>query len=285
MSVLNFSFEVFPPKTEKSLDKLWETLDQYQEMAPRFISVTYGAGGSTRDFTRKICVDIRKRYPDIPVAAHLTCVNASRDEINVIAKEYWDHGIKHIVALRGDPPGGNPADDYFPHPDGYAYAVDLVEGLKKIADFEISVAAYPEGHLQAPSLSYDFDYLVRKLDAGADRAISQFFFDPEVFLAYRDRLVKRGVDPDKIVPGLLPILNFGKMTEFAGKCNTDVPPFLHKMFEGVDVDSRDHRLLAMNVLSHQITRLITEGVKDFHFYTLNDVLLTRHLCKWLRCAF
>ena len=215
------------------------------------------------------------------MAAHLTCVGASKEETDAIAQNFWDNNIRHIIALRGDVPSGG---KYEPHPQGYAYAVDLVKGLKDKNDFEISVACYPELHPEAPSEKFELEYLKAKIDAGADRAISQFFFDPEVFLRFRDKAVAAGAEKP-IVPGLLPILNFPKMLSFAERCGSQVPNFLHKMFDGISPDDIDHKLLAMNVLSHQITRLIEEGVEFFHIYTLNESLLTKHLCKWLRAGF
>ena len=281
--MVDFSLEVFPPKNKQSMDKLWQATDQLATLHPSFMTVTCGAGGSDKSPTRDLVIQMAQRY-GVPVKAHLTCVGASRADIDQIANDYWNAGIRHIVALRGDLPGGEMGTKYAPREDGYAYAVDLVEGLKKQHDFDISVAAYPEGHPEMPSLDYDLTYLKKKIDAGADRAITQFFFDPEVYLRFRDRAVKRGITAP-IIPGILPILSFNKLKGFAARCQASVPNFLHEMFDGVEADSLDHQLLAMNVLSHQITRLYEEGVEFFHFYTLNDTLLTKHVCTWLRAGF
>lgn len=280
--MVDFSLELFPPKSQGAYYDLWEATDALAALKPSFMTVTCGAGGSDKSPTRDLVIALADRYK-LPVKAHMTCVGASREEIDQLADDYWNAGIKHIVALRGDLPSGD-NEKYTPNENGYAYAVDLVEGLKKQHDFDISVAAYPEGHPEMPSLDYDLSYLKRKIDAGADRAITQFFFDPEVFLRFRDRAVKRGINAP-IIPGILPILSFEKLKRFAARCQASVPNFLHEMFDGVEADSLDHQLLAMNVLSHQITRLYEEGVDFFHFYTLNETMLTRHVCTWLRAGF
>lgn len=280
--MVDFSLELFPPKTNGAYYNLHEAVDELIKLNPRFITVTCGAGGSDKSPTKDLVVDLIQRH-GIPVKAHMTCVGASREEIDAQADDYWESGIKHIVALRGDVPKEQEGK-YVPREDGYAYAVDLVKGLKARHDFDISVAAYAEGHPEAPSLDFDLSYLKRKVDAGADRAITQFFFDPELFLRFRDRAVKKGIEVP-IVPGMLPILNYEKMKSFAARCGAPIPNFLHTMFEGVETGSVDSQLLAMNVLSHQITRLIEEGVDFFHFYTLNETMLTKHVCKWLRAGF
>ncbi len=208
------SFEFFPPNSEKMETMMWQSIDRLAALAPSFVSVTYGADGSTRERTHN-AVERIKRETDLTAAPHLTCVGASRGEIDDIAREYWDMGIRHLVALRGDAP--KDAEHYEPHPEGYAYASDLVEGLKKVADFDISVAAYPEIHPEAPSADFDLDNLKRKLDAGASRAITQFFFDTDVFLDFRDRCAAKGIDAP-IVPGILPITRFPQLERFAASC-------------------------------------------------------------------
>lgn len=254
--------------------------DVLAKLNPDFMTVTYGAGGSTRQQTKELVLEFAKKYP-FPVKAHITCVGSNRAEVDALAEEYWNAGIYRLVVLRGDNPGGGA---YVPHPDGYDYAVDLVKGLRKLHDFDITVAAYPEGHPEAPSTDFDVEYLKQKLDAGASRAISQFFFDPEVFLRFRDKAAKFGIE-EQIIPGILPILDVKRAENFARKCGASFPSFLEKMFEGVESRTVDHQLLAMNVLSHQITRLIQEGVHLFHFYTLNETMLTQHICTWLRNGF
>ncbi|RMG57797.1 MAG: methylenetetrahydrofolate reductase [NAD(P)H], partial [Gammaproteobacteria bacterium] len=220
------SFEFFPPKTAEAEASLWRAIKRLEPLRPRYVSVTYGAGGSTRERTHATVVRLRRETALEP-AAHLTCVDASRQEIDAIARRYWEEGIRHIVALRGDPPDGQ--SRYVPHPQGYAYAADLVAGLKRIADFEISVAAYPEKHPEASSLQADLDNLKRKVDAGASRAISQFFFDIGTFLRFRDRARAAGIDIP-IVPGILPVTNFARVVEFAGRCGASVPRWMAELF-------------------------------------------------------
>ena len=277
--MVDFSLELFPPKTRGAYFSLQSSLEDLVTLSPSFITITCGAGGSERDNTKDLVIECAERY-QLPVKAHMTCIGRPREEIDALADAYWDAGIRGIVALRGDPPKGQ---SYQPHPQGYDYAIDLVRGLKKRHDFDITVAAYAEGHPDAPSLDFDISYLAKKFDSGADQAITQFFFDPELFLRFRDRAVKRGID-QPVIPGLLPILDYPRMCKFAKRCGAPIPNFLHTMFEGVEPDSLDHQLLAMNVLSHQITRLIEEGVEFFHFYSLNETLLTKHVCKWLRAG-
>ena len=271
------SFEFFPPKTEKSEQSLWKAIERLSSLQPRFVSVTYGADGSTRDRTHNIVSRIIQET-GLVGAPHLTCVDASRGEIDAIARRYADEGIRHIVALRGDPQQGS--DRYQPHPDGYRYAVDLVAGLKKVADFDISVAAYPEGHPEAPSPEFDLDNLKRKLDAGANRAISQFFFDTDNFLRFRDRCVANGIDAP-IVPGILPITRFDRLLSFAKMCGTDVPAWLHERFDGLDDDAETRSMLAANVAIEQVNRLRENGVSEFHFYTLNRAEQTYAICHAL----
>lgn len=277
---MKISFEFFPPKTEKAEESLWHTIERLAPLKPRFVSVTYGAGGSTRERTHSIVTRIR-RETDLEPAAHLTCVNASRAEIDEIARSYWDAGIHHIVALRGDPPeGGN---EYVPQADGYAYALDLVEGLKKVADFEISVAAYPETHPAAPSPDFDIDYLQRKIDAGATRAITQFFFDADMYLRFRDRLTAAGIDIP-LVAGILPVTNFATVSRFAGGCGASIPDWMGALYEGLDDDPEQRQLVAATHAAELCRRLQAEGVDEFHFYTLNRAELTWAICRLLDAA-
>lgn len=270
------SFEFFPPKTDKMEEALWEAVRRLEPLAPDFVSVTYGAGGGTRDRTHEIVSRIARDTALRP-AAHLTCAGHSRGEIDDIARRYWDEGIRHIVALRGDSPDRG---TYAPHPQGYAYAVDLVEGLKRIADFEISVAAYPETHPDAPSAAFDIDNLKRKLDAGATRAISQYFFDPALFLAFRDRCAAAGITAP-ILPGILPVTNFAQVKRFSDACGTSVPGWMADLFEGLDDDPETRRLVAATVAAQQCRILSANGIEDFHFYTLNRADLVYAICHIL----
>lgn len=270
------SFEFFPPKTDKMEEALWEAVRRLEPLAPDFVSVTYGAGGGTRDRTHEIVSRIA-RDTELRPAAHLTCAGHSRGEIDDIARRYWDEGIRHIVALRGDSPDRG---TYVPHPQGYAYAVDLVEGLKRIADFEISVAAYPETHPDAPSAAFDIDNLKRKLDAGATRAISQYFFDPALFLAFRDRCAAAGITAP-ILPGILPVTNFAQVKRFSDACGTSVPGWMADLFEGLDDDPETRRLVAATVAAQQCRILSANGIEDFHFYTLNRADLVYAICHIL----
>lgn len=268
------SFEFFPPKSAAMEDKLWQAVKRLEPLAPSFVSVTYGADGSTRDRTHNIVSRVRQETR-LAGAPHLTCVGASKAEVQAIAQQYWDEGIRHIVALRGDPPQG--AEHFEPHPGGYHYAVELVTGLREVADFDISVAAYPEVHPEAPDADFDIDNLKRKLDAGANRAISQFFFDPACFLRFRDRCAAAGITAP-IVPGVLPITKFSQMLRFAGMCGAGVPAWLHERFAGLDEDDETRRLIAANTAIEMVTTLQREGVDDFHFYTLNRAELTYAIC-------
>lgn len=267
---LKVSFEFFPPKTEKMAETLWASIQRLEPLQPRFVSVTYGAGGSTRERTHATVVRILKETSLTP-AAHLTCVNATTDEVDAVARDYWDAGVRHIVALRGDPPDGESA--YQPHPNGYAYAVDLLAGLKKIADFDISVAAYPEGHPHAENVDSDIDNLKRKLDAGADRAITQYFFGAEPFLRFMDRVRDAGIEAP-IVPGILPVQNFAQVVKFSEMSGTSVPDWMAELFEGLDDDPESRRLVAATVAAEQCRQLHAQGITDFHFYTLNRADLT-----------
>ena len=274
----NVSFEFFPPKSDKMEAKLWDCIERLQPLGPAYVSVTYGAGGSTRERTHAPVTRIR-RETNLEPAAHLTCVGATREEIDEIASQYWNDGIKHIVALRGDPIDGI-EKDYVPHPGGYAYAEDLVKGLKAIADFEISVAAYPEVHPQAKSAEADLDNLRRKIDAGATRAITQSFFDVEVFLDFVERAKQAGIDVP-IVPGILPVTNFKRVQEFSGQTGTSVPGWMADLFEGLDDDPETRKLVAASVAAEQCRVLYANGIKDFHFYTLNRADLTYAICHIL----
>lgn len=285
MTLPSVSFEFFPPKGEKGEEALWAAIRRLSPLGPAFVSVTYGAGGSTRERTHATVTRIQAET-GIPAAAHLTCVAATREEIDAVARAYWEAGIRHIVALRGDPPpnadgtGGLGGRGYVPHPGGYAYAVDLVEGLRRVADFEISVAAFPETHPEAPSAELDLDNLKRKCDAGATRAITQFFFDDEAFLRFRDRAAAAGIGIP-IVPGILPITNFAKAVEFGEKCNCAMPAWFAELFDGLDGDPETRQMVAAKVAVDQCRRLASEGVGHFHFYTLNRAELTVAICRML----
>ena len=274
---LNVSFEFFPPKNEKAEASLWQTVDRLQPLNPAFVSVTYGAGGSTRSRTHDIVRRITHER-GMRAAAHLTCVGASREEVEEVARDYWAAGIKHIVALRGDPPEGE--DSYTPHPDGFVYAVDLVAGLKKVADFEISVAAYPETHPEAASADADLDNLKRKVDAGASRAITQFFFDVDCYFRFVDQARAAGIDVP-IVPGILPVTNYAQVCRFSAMCGAAVPSWMADLFDGMDDDPETRKLIAATVAAEQCRALAADGVTDFHFYTLNRADLTFAICHML----
>jgi len=271
------SFEFFPPKTEQMEQSLWACVQRLATLQPAFVSVTYGAGGSTRERTHATVVRIREETALEP-AAHLTCVAATRDEVDEVARHYWQAGIRHIVALRGDPPEG--ASRYLPHPGGYAYAADLVAGLKRIADFRISVAAYPETHPEAMSARADLDNLKRKVDAGAAQAITQFFFDVDHFFRFRDRAVAAGIDLP-IVPGILPVTNFNQVRRFAGLCGASIPRWMGELFDGLDGDAETRRLVAAALACDQCRALHAGGVRQFHFYTLNRADLAYAICHVL----
>jgi methylenetetrahydrofolate reductase (NADPH) len=271
------SFEFFPPNSEKMEATLWQSVERLKGLAPRFVSVTYGADGSTRARTHNAVQRIVNET-DLTAAPHLTCVGASRGEIDDIAREYWDMGVRHLVALRGDPPKGS--EGYEAHPDGYPYAADLVTGLRRVADFDISVAAYPEVHPEAPNPLFDLDNLKRKLDAGASRAITQFFFDIGVFLRFRDLAAAAGIGAP-IVPGILPITRFPQLLRFAQMCGASVPDWLRDRFDGLDDDRETRRMIAASVAIEQVQRLQAEGINEFHFYTLNRSELTFAICHAL----
>ena len=275
---LSVSFEFSPPRTDAAEKTLWETVTRLTPLRPSFFSVTYGAGGSTRQRTHDTVARL-KSETGIDAAAHLTCVAATQGEIDDIARAYWDAGIRHIVALRGDPPGGM-GGAYTPHPGGYANAAALVAGLKKIGNFQISVAGYPEKHPASADEKADLDNLKAKVDAGADRCITQFFFEAEDFLRFRDRAAAAGVNVP-IVPGIMPVSNFAAVNRIAGLCGSKVPPWFANMFEGLDDDLETRRMIAATVAGDLCRRLQSEGVGQFHFYTLNRADLTFAICHLL----
>ena len=271
------SFEFFPPKTAEMEETLWKSITRLAPLAPRFVSVTYGAGGSTRERTHNTVRRILQETSLVP-AAHLTCVAATREQIDEVADDYWKVGVRHIVALRGDIPGGEAP--YFPTPGGYAYATELVEGLRKRRDFEVSVAAYPETHPEAKSPQDDLDNLKRKIDAGATRAITQFFFDNWTFLRFVDRARKAGITVP-IVPGIMPVTNFTQMVKFAKITGATIPPSFARMFDGLDQDVETRKLVAATVAAEQCQQLAQAGVTEFHFYTLNRADLAYAICHVL----
>ena len=271
------SFEFFPPSTEAMEETLWNSIKHLSVLEPRLVSVTYGADGSTRERTHVAVERIRKETK-LTAAPHLTCIGASQGEIDDIAREYWDMGVRHIVALRGDPP--KDVQQYTPYPGGYAYASDLVAGLKRIADFDIAVAAYPEVHPEADSAQADLDNLKRKLDVGASRAITQFFFDVDAYLGFRDRCAVAGIE-STIVPGILPITRFPQLTRFAEQCGATVPGWLQDRFDGLEDDPDTRKLIAASVAIEQVRLLQREGIDEFHFYTLNRSELTFAICHAL----
>ena len=280
------SFEFFPPNDEAAAGNLWSAIERLAPLQPRFVSVTYGADGSTRSRTHD-CVLRILRDTNLVVAPHLTCVGAPRADIIGIAEDYWRYGVRHMVALRGDPvtdsagAGSTTATArYQPYPDGYGYASDLVRGLSQAAPFEISVAAYPEGHPESGTVEADLENLKRKIDAGASRAITQFFFDTDVFLRYRDRCAAAGIKAG-IVPGILPITRFPQMLRFAQRCGASVPEWLRRRFDGLDEDPETRRMIAAHIAIDQVQRLRQHGVEEFHFYTLNRAELTYAICHAL----
>ncbi|HYM28469.1 MAG TPA: methylenetetrahydrofolate reductase [Steroidobacteraceae bacterium] len=274
---LSVSFEFFPPADAAMEAMLWSSVERLAPLAPRFVSVTYGADGSTRERTHNVVSRIQQRTP-LTGAPHLTCVGASRAEILDIARGYWRQGIRHLVALRGDPARGQMG--YTPRPDGFAYAADLVAGLSALAPFDISVAAYPEVHPEAPSAAADLDNLRRKIDAGASRAITQFFYNSDAFLRFRDRCAGAGIRAP-IVPGILPITRFPQVLRFARGCGTSIPSWLHERFAGLEDDEDTRRMIAASVAIEQVEELTRHGVREFHFYTLNRAELTYAICHAL----
>ncbi|MFB0872817.1 MULTISPECIES: methylenetetrahydrofolate reductase [unclassified Sphingobium] len=271
------SFEFFPPKTEKMEAQLWSSIETLTPLAPKFVSVTYGAGGSTRERTHATVARIARETP-LAAAAHLTCVAASKSEIDEIADAYWEAGVRHIVALRGDPPeaGGR----FEPHPEGYKGAAELVEGLMKRHAFEISVSAYPETHPDAASAQSDLDNLKRKIDAGATRAITQFFFEPDTYFRFLDTARGQGIDAD-IVPGIMPVSNFAAIQRMSAMCNTAVPDWMGRLFEGLDDLPAARQLVSATIAAELCRKLYEGGVRDFHFYTLNRAELSYAICHLL----
>ncbi len=276
-SGLGVSFEFFPPKTPEMEKSLWKAIARLEPLGPRFVSVTYGAGGSTRQRTHDTVARIARETGMAP-AAHLTCVGASREEVNAVARDYHAAGIRRIVALRGDPPEGE--EHFTPAPGGYGSSVELIEGLREIADFEIYAAAYPEIHPEARSAQADLDFLKRKVDAGASLLITQFFFDAEIFLRFRDRAAAAGIEVP-IVPGILPVTNFRTVQRFAAMCGASVPAWMAHMFEDLDNDPATRQMVAAVTAAELCSRLREAGVRDFHFYTLNRADLTYAICHIL----
>jgi methylenetetrahydrofolate reductase (NADPH) len=272
------SFEFFPPKSDEAEANLWTAIRRLEPLAPSFVSVTYGAGGSTRERTHRTVTRLLGETTLKP-AAHLTCVDASRGEADAVARAYWDAGVRHIVALRGDPPG-QPGAAYVPPADGYRNATELVAGLARIAPFEISVGVYPEKHPESPSIDHDLDVLKAKIDAGATRAISQFFFDLDAFLRFHERARAAGIKIP-IVPGIMPVTNFKGLRKMAEGCNTAVPAWLANLFDGLDGDVETRRLIAGAIAAETCARLEEEGFSDFHFYTLNRADLVYAICRVL----
>ena len=273
MNDINVSFEFFPPKNKESIESLWLNIRRLEPLQPKFISVTYGAGGSTRENTHNLVKEIKKKTNLIP-AAHLTCIDTSVQEIEKIADDYWNNDIKHIVALRGDVPlikkGKNELN----------FATDLIKVLKRKFDFEITVSAYPEKHPDSKSMEQEYDVLKKKIDLGANKAITQFFFDVNSYFDYLDGAIKRGISIP-IIPGILPVTNCKKTMEFAKKMNCKVPKSLSDMFQGLDSDIETRKLVATTIVYDQCMKLISSGIKDFHFYTLNRADLSFAICHIL----
>jgi len=276
-SEIQVSFEFFPPANAKMEETLWRSIQRLEPLGPRFVSVTYGADGSTRDRTHRVVRRIQAETT-LTCAPHLTCVGARREEVLAVAESYWKTGIRHMVALRGDPPKGTTG--YTPCAGGFDYASDLVRGLSSVGDFDVSVAAYPEVHPEALSADADLENLKRKIDAGASRAITQFFFNTEAFLRFRDRCAAGGVEVT-IVPGILPISNFQRTINFAAECGAKIPPRLHDRFSGLDDDAETRRMIAASIAIEQVDVLRRHGVSEFHFYTLNRAELTYAICHAL----
>ena len=274
---IDVSFEFFPPKSEAMAATLGQSIETLAPLNPRFVSVTYGAGGSTRKRTHQTVERIVRDTP-LTAAAHLTCVDASRDEVDAVARNYWDAGVRHVVALRGDPPEAGRA--FVPHPDGYATAADLVAGLKKVAPFDISVACYPEVHPEASCSETDLNHFKRKVDAGANRAISQFFFSADNFFRFRDRVAAAGMDIE-IVPGILPVTNVATTRKFASQCGAAIPAWMDEMFDGLDALPAARQLIAATVAAELCGQLYAGGVRHFHFYTLNRAELAYAICHLL----
>lgn len=277
-SDVSVSFEFFPPKNDKMEASLWSAIDRLEPLSPNFVSVTYGAGGSTRERTHRTVARLVNETGLHP-AAHLTCVGASREEIDAVVRDYRELGVKHIVALRGDPLEGIGAI-YKPREDGYAYACDLVEGIRKIGDFEISVAAYPERHPESPDWGFEIDNLKRKVDAGATRVITQYFFDNDQFEEFLNRVRAAGIDVP-VVPGILPITNFEQTVVFSAKCGASIPDWLTRRFKGLEKDPETRKLVSCAVVGEQVLDLVDRGINEFHFYTMNRAELTFAICHML----
>ena len=275
---LSVSFEFFPPKAGEAEVAFWQSLRRLELLRPDFVSVTYGAGGTTRDRTLNTVSRIVNETGLAP-AAHLTCVGASKEEVNAVVRDFWNVGVRHILALRGDPPAGV-GTRFSPHPDGYRNAADLVRGIREIADFQVSVSAYPEKHPESVSIEEDLAFLADKADHGATHAITQFFFHNSFFLRLRDRIAARGINI-KLLPGILPITNFAKAQEFAGKCGAHIPPAMTARFAGLDKDPETRNLVAAMVAAEQVQALEREGVDAFHFYTLNRADLVYPICRMI----
>lgn len=278
LSPITASFEFFPPKSDKMAETLWSTVKRLETLNPSFVSVTYGAGGSTRERTHKTVERILNETDLLP-AAHLTCVGASQTEVDEIVRDYWDLGVRHLVALRGDPLEGI-GSRYAPHNNGYPYASDLVAGIKKIADFDISVSGYPEKHPESGSWQSEIDNLKRKVDAGADRIITQYFFDNDLFDDYLDRIAAAGINVP-VVPGILPIHNFEQTMVFSAKCGTSIPQWLARRFTGLHNDPETRKLVGVSIACEQVMDLVDRGINDFHFYTMNRADLTYAICHML----
>ncbi len=273
----SFSFEFFPPAPGPAEARFWQALDRLAPLKPEFVSLTYGAGGTAQAHSDRILCALLTRG-DVTPAGHLTAVGASRAEIDALARSWAEAGLRRVVALRGDMPGQ--CGPYAPHPEGYRDAADLVAGLRRIADFDISVGAHPECHPDSPSAACDLDNLKRKFDAGADRALTQYFFDAEVYLRFRERAAKAGIEAP-IIPGILPITNFAKLREFSRRCGATIPTWLTERFEGLDDDPETRTLVAATTACELCQRLLAEGVIEFHFYTLNRAPLTYAVCRML----
>jgi methylenetetrahydrofolate reductase (NADPH) len=277
-SRVKLSFEFFPPKTDAAEETLWASIERLAPLAPEFVSVTYGAGGSTRERTHRTVKRILDETSLKP-AAHLTCVGASREEVDEVIREYWDAGVRHIVALRGDPPEGI-GGAYVPRTDGYANATELTAAIKAIKPFDVIVGVYPEKHPESPSFEHDIKVLKAKVDAGATIGVSQFFFDIDAFLRFRDRVDKAGITIP-IIPGIMPVTNFKGLRKMSAACQTSIPPWLENLFEGLDEDAETRRLIACSVAAEMCAKLEEEGFSAFHFYTLNRADLVYAICRVL----
>jgi len=278
MSDISVSFEFFPPKSEAMEEQLWHAVDRLAPLSPRFVSVTYGAGGSTRERTHRTVKRILQET-ELKPAAHLTCVDATKEEVDAVAKDYWDAGVRHVVALRGDPPGGM-GEAFQTTVGGYRNAAELAAGLKRIGDFEITVGCYPEKHPESADWQMDLDLLKAKIDAGATRAITQFFFYPDVYFRFVDQARDAGINIP-IVPGIMPVVNFKSLERIAHACGTTIPRAMHEKFEGLEGDEDTRRLVAATVAAELVEALRAGGVHDFHFYTLNRAGLSYAVCHLL----